>query len=157
MSPRGWLMSITKQKDKKADQIILHVETQTGADLLGHWLEFSAVTIGCNTPYKQKIYIHCCSLVVREDDGEDNFVWADYRDNQAITKHPIICTSLLASSDLPLLSPKSHDFYKYWNLLQYPLRRYIITHLSMDKGTQPTLNHAANLVSCLHTVLCSSR
>lgn len=104
--PRGMTDECYYTKRQKADQAILHAGTQTGTDLLGHWIEFPAVTVWYNILDKQKFYIPCCSKqghpVVRAEDGGDSFPWAvilaDYRDSQVITKYPTTCTSPLAAS-----------------------------------------------------------
>lgn len=111
MSPRGWLMSVTEQKDKKQMRLLC-AGTETGTEFL--LLQYKVIFW-----IKKKVYLHCCSKQghpgVRGDDGGDSFLWAvilgDYRDSQVITKYPsTLHVPWTIQSQMSVLIPKSHGF-----------------------------------------------
>lgn len=116
MSPGEWLMSITKQKDKKQMRLVCRNRDWNRASGPLDWAP-CCCSMRSHSGL-QKGYLHCCSKQghprVREDDGGDSFLWAvilgDYKDSQVVTKYLLYYISLGLFRPVSVLIPKSHGF-----------------------------------------------
>lgn len=117
MSPGGWLMSITKQKDKKQMRLSC-AGTETGTELLGRWIELPAVAVWDYTPgYKKVIFTAAPSRATQEWEKMMEGTVFSGRSSWEITKIPkllqnifLYYISLGLFRPVSVLIPKSHGF-----------------------------------------------
>lgn len=117
MSPWGWLMSITKQKDKKQMRLLC-AGTETGTELLGHWTELPAVAVWDHTlGYRKFIFIAAPSRATQEWEKMMEGTVSSGQSSWEITEIPKLLQNILLYyislglfRPVSVLIPKSHGF-----------------------------------------------
>lgn len=145
-SPRGWLMSIAKQKDKKQMKLSC-AGTEAGTELPGHWIELPAVAVWDHTlGYAKFIFIAAPRRATQEWEKVMERTVSSGQSSWEITEIPkslqnilLYCIFLGLFRPVSVLIPKSHGFYNSRELLHYLPRRYISSHLPVEKGMHWTV------------------